>query len=315
MTQLTRRSALGLAAATALSPAAVRPAGAATLTFGLITINQQALFFNQMNEGAMAAAAKAGAKLVIYDPNNDPAKQNDAIEAYVQQKVNGLVVEAIDVNGVMPGVRKAAAAGIPVVAVDAILPPGPQKAQIGVDNAEGGAVIARYLIDAARAHMNGKAKVGIVGALNSFIQNQRQKGFEDALKAAPGMTVVQVVDGRNIQDNAMSVAETLMTANPDLDAIYATGEPALIGAIRAVESQGRTDKVKIVGWDLSPAAIKGLDGGYVIGVVQQDPSLMGAAAVDALVTLNKGGTVPAQINTKLTIVTEQNVGPYRAMFK
>ena len=315
MMRLTRRSALTLVAASALPVGTLRAARAEDLTLGLITINQQALFFNQMNDGAKAAAAKAGVKLVIYDPNNDPAKQNDAIEAYVQQKVKGLVVVAIDVNGVMPGVQKAAAAGIPVVAVDAILPPGPQKAQIGVDNMEGGATIARFLIEGAKTHMGGKAKVGIVGALNSFIQNQRQKGFEDALKAAPGMTVVQVVDGRNIQDNAMSVAETLMTANPDLDAIYATGEPALIGAIRAVESQGRTGKVKIVGWDLSPAAIKGLDGGYVVGVVQQDPSLMGAAAVDALVTLHNGGTVPKQINTKLTIVTKASVDPYRAMFK
>ncbi|MBN9510964.1 MAG: substrate-binding domain-containing protein [Alphaproteobacteria bacterium] len=311
MTRVTRRTALGLTATLAL-PLSAR---AADTTFGLITINQQALFFNQMNDGAKAAAKKAGVNLVIYDPNNDPVKQNDAIDAYIQQKVNGLIVDAIDVNGLMPGVKKAAAAGIPVIAVDAILPPGPQKSQVGVDNQEGGAVIARYLIEAAKAHMGGKAKLGIVGALNSFIQNQRQKGFEDALKADPGITTVQVVDGRNIQDNAMSVSETLLTGNPDLDAIYATGEPALIGAIRAVESQGRTDKVKIVGWDLSPAAIKGLDGGYVIGVVQQDPSLMGAAAVDALVTLHKGGTVPATINTKLTIVTKANVEPYRAMFK
>lgn len=312
MTRLTRRSALTLAAASALPLATLRSARAEELTFGLITINQQALFFNQMNDGANKAAAKAGAKLVIYDPNNDPVKQNNAIDAYIQQKVSGLIVDAIDVNGLMPGVRKAAAAGIPVIAVDAILPPGPQKAQVGVDNQEGGAVIARYLIDAMKGR---KTKVGIVGALNSFIQNQRQKGFEDALKKAPNMTVVQVVDGRNIQDNAMSVSETLLTANPGLDAIYATGEPALIGAVRGTESQGRTGNVKIVGWDLSPAAIKGLDGGYVLGVVQQDPSLMGAAAVDALVTLHKGGTVPKQINTRLTIVTEKNVGPYRAMFK
>jgi ribose transport system substrate-binding protein len=315
MTELTRRSALGFAAATAITAAAGLPARAADLTFGLVTINQQALFFNQMNSGAKDAAAKAGVKLVIFDPNNDPAKQNDAIDDYIQQKVNGLIVVAIDVNGIMPAVKKAAAAGIPVVAVDAILPPGPQKAQIGVDNVEGGASIARYLIDAVDKDMGGKAQLGIVGALNSFIQNQRQKGFEDALKAAPGIKVVQVVDGRNIQDNAMSVSETLLTANPDLNAIYATGEPALIGAIRAVESQGRTGNVKIVGWDLSPAAIKGLDQGYVIGVVQQDPSLMGAAAVDALVTINKGGTVPPKINTKLTIVTKANVDQYRAMFK
>ena len=50
-----------------------------------------------------------------------------------------------------------------------------------------------------------------------------------------------VVDGRNIQDNALAAAENLITGNPDLTAIYATGEPALLGAIAAVESQGKQD--------------------------------------------------------------------------
>jgi ribose transport system substrate-binding protein len=124
-----------------------------------------------------------------------------------------------------------------------------------------------------------------------------------------------VVDGRNIQDNALAAAENLMTGNPDLTAIYATGEPALLGAIAAVESQGRTDKVKIVGWDLTAQAIKGLDQGFVVGVVQQDPAGMGAAAVDALSKITKGQTVEKTIAVPVTIVTKANVDPYRAIFK
>ncbi len=71
----------------------------------------------------------------------------------------------------------------------------------------------------------------------------------------------------------------------------------------------------MVGWDLSAQAIKAIDEGFLIGVVQQDPSVMGAAAVDALVSLNQGGTVPPVINTELAIVTKANVDPYRAVFK
>jgi ribose transport system substrate-binding protein len=316
MTNIPRRSALllGASASAALALPAVR-ARAAEPTFALVTINQQALFFNQMNEGAKQAAQKAGAKLVIFNANNDPAAQNNAIDDYIQQKVQGIIVDAIDVNGIMPAVKAAAAANIPVIAVDAILPEGPQKSQVGVDNGQGGAMAARFLADYVKQNMHGKAELGIVGALNSFIQNLRQKGFQDAIKADPGIHLVQVVDGRNIQDNAMSVSETLLTGNPQLNAIYATGEPALIGALAAVESQGRADTVKVVGWDLSAAAIRAIDKGYLLAVVQQDPSLMGAAAVDALVTLEKGGSVPKTINTKLTLVTKANVDPYRAMFK
>ena len=73
-------------------------------TFALVQINQQALFFNQMNEGAQKAADAAGVELVIFNANDDPAAQNDAIENYIQQKVDGIIVVAIDVNGVMPAV-------------------------------------------------------------------------------------------------------------------------------------------------------------------------------------------------------------------
>jgi ribose transport system substrate-binding protein len=290
----------------------VRAAGP---TFALVTINQQALFFNQMNAGAQAAAKAAGAELVIFNANDVPANQNNAIETYIQQKVHGIIVVAIDVNGVVPAVAAAAAAGIPVVAVDAILPPGPQKAQIGVDNAKAGQAIGEYFVDYVQKSAGGKAKIGIVGALNSFIQNIRQKGFEDVVKGKPGITIAQVVDGRNIQDNAMTAAETLLTGNPDLTALYATGEPALLGAIAAVESQGKQNSVKVFGWDLTAQAIKGIDAGYVVAVVQQDPSGEGSAALNALVALNKGQTVEKIINVPITIVTKANVEPYRAVFK
>jgi ribose transport system substrate-binding protein len=311
-----RRHVLGAGLALAGSIVLGAQAGkAAEPTVALVQINQQALFFTQMNEGAEKKAQELGAKLVIFNANNDPAAQNNAIETYIAQDVDALVVVAIDVNGVMPAVEAAAKAKIPVVAVDAILPKGPQVAQVGVDNEAAGKLIGEHFLKVMNAEMGGQAKLGVVGALNSFIQNVRQKGFEDVVKSAPEVTMAGVVDGRNIQDNAMSAAENLMTANPDLSAIYATGEPALLGAVAAVESQGRQDKVKVVGWDLTASAINGIDAGYVVGVVQQDPAGMGAAAVEAALKAAKGETVPATIAVPVTIVTKDNVEPYRAVFK
>ena len=307
---LSAAGALGLAAlASGAAWAQEKP------TFALIQINQQALFFNQMNEGAQKAADAAGAELVIFNANDDPAAQNDAIETYIQQKVDGLIVVAIDVNGIMPAVEAADAAGIPVVAVDAILPEGPHKSQIGVDNAEAGKMMGEFFLKQVDETMGGSAKLGIVGALNSFIQNVRQKGFEDVVTGNPKVTMAGVVDGRNIQDNALAAAENLITGNPDLTAIYATGEPALLGAIAAVESQAKQDSVKIFGWDLTAQAIKAIDEGFVVGIIQQDPAGMGAAAVEALNTLKGGGTVEKNISVPVTLVTKANVDPYRAVFQ
>jgi ribose transport system substrate-binding protein len=315
MAILTRRMLTTALAATALAGIGLGSASAAEKTFALVQINQQALFFNQMNEGAQKAADAAGAKLVIFNANNDPAAQNSAIETYIQQKVDGIAVVAIDVNGIMPAVQQAAAAGIPVVAIDAILPEGPQKAQIGVDNAKAGADIGKFFLDYAKTDMGGKVKYGVVGALNSFIQNVRQEGFEKTVKGVEGITTAGVVDGQNIQDNALAAAENLITGNPDMNAVYATGEPALMGAIAAVESQGKQADVKIFGWDLTAQAIAGIDAGYVAAVIQQDPSAMGAAAVDALKKVSDGGSVEKTIAVPITIVTKANVEPYRAVFK
>lgn len=306
---------VALATALLASGSYLVPAWAAAPTYALVQINQQALFFNLMNKGAQDAAKASGKDLVVFNATDNPVAQNDAIENYIQQGVKGILVDAIDVNGIMPAIKEAAAANIPVIAIDAVLPEGPQAAQVGVDNIEGGKILGRYFLDYVNKNMDGKARVGIVGALNSAIQNDRQKGFEETIKSSKGISVADVVDGRNIQDNAMTAAENLITGNPDLTAIYATGEPALLGAIAAVENQGRQKDIKVFGWDLTAKAISGIDGGYVAAVLQQDPEKMGEEALKALNDITAGKTVQKKILVPATVVTKANVDPYRPLFK
>ena len=100
-----------------------------------------------------------------------------------------------------------------------------------------------------------------------------------------------------------------------MTAIYATGEPQLIGAVSAVDTAGRKDKVKVFGWDLTAQAVKGIDEGWVAAVVQQDPFTEGKIAIESLAKLKKGGTVDPIIHVPVTIVTKANVGQYSGMFK
>ncbi len=308
-----RKALVGIAMTAAVGLAA-GPAGATTIA--LVTINQQALFFNQVNDGAKAAADKAGVELVVFNANNDPAAQNTAIENYVTQKVDGIILLAIDVNGVKPAITAAKKAGVPVVAIDARIPDGDNAAFIGVDNKGAGEEIGKFFAEYVKTQMKGKAKAGIVGALNSFIQNQRLDGFKEAVKASGvDVTFLDTVDGQNKQDVALTAAENLMTANPDMTAIYATGEPALIGAISAVTSQNMTKKVKLFGWDLTAQAIKGIDEGWIIAVVQQDPYKEGEAGVETLLKIKKGEAFEKTVDIPVTIVTKENVDKYREMFK
>ena len=204
-----------------------------------------------------------------FNSNDNPVAQNDAIENYIQQGVKGILVAAIDVNGIMPAV-KAAAANIPVIAIDAVLPkPGHRQLRS-----------ALIILKAAELSVNtswttcrkrwAAARLGIVGALNSAIQNQRQKGFEETLKSNPKITIANVVDRQNVQDKAMTAAENLITGNPDLTAVMPPANPRC-SALSPPWKPGRQKDIKVFGWDLTAKAISGIDGGYVTAVLQQDP--------------------------------------------
>lgn len=287
---------------------------AKTLKVGLVQINQQAIFFNQMNEGAQAAADEASIDLTIFNANDDAAKQNEGVANFVTQGFDAIIVVAIDVEGILPAIREAEKAGVKIVAVDAVVEDPSVSTQVGVDNAAAGEKIGQFVVDYIKTNNVSPANIGVIGALNSFIQNLRKDSFVKVVEAA-GAKITQTVDGQNRQEAAMTASENLFTAQKDTNLIYATGEPAMVGAVAAARSQNKTTTAKLFGWDLTAEVIKGIDDGFVIGVVQQDPKTEGFEAVKACKTLVEGGTVEKFIDVPIVIVTKDNVEPYRAIFK
>jgi len=285
------------------------------ISVGLVLINLQAKFFNDINAGAQDAAKKAGVNLQVIDGNNDPSAQVNAVETLTQQKVDGIIMVAIDVKGILPALQEAAKNGVKVVAVDAKVEDPAVKAFIGVDNAKAGADFGDFVGKYITENLGGKAKIGIIGALNSFIQNQRKDSFIEAVKKVPGVTIGNTVDGQNVQERALAASENLVTSSPDINVIYATGEPALIGAVAALEAQGATKKIKLFGWDLSKQAVKAMDDGFLAGVVQQNPYQEGVEAIDALVKLSQGKEVPPFIDVPVEFVTSKNLEKYKAAFQ
>lgn len=274
---------------------------------GMTQINQTAAFFTQMNEGATKAAEDVGCTLTIANANNDAAKQNSDIEAFVSQGVTGIIVVAIDNNGILPAVKAARDKGIKVVAVDTTLEDGTVDTTVGVDNEKAGAEIGQWVVDNDLA---ANSFYGVVDAKNSLIQNQREDGFLKVVNAA-GAKYTQSVSGDNVQEKAATAAQNLVTAQAKLDFVYTTGEPATVGAVAALKGNTQT---KIIGWDLTKEVIAGIDSGLVAAVVQQDPRQEGVEAVGELKSLIGGGTAKGFIDVPITIVTKANVEPYRKIF-
>ncbi len=275
---------------------------------GMTQINQTAVFFTQMNEGAEEAAKEAGCELSIANANNDSAKQSADIENFVSQGVTGIIVVAIDVNGVLPAVKAARDAGIKVVAIDAQLEKDSIETFVGVDNEKAGALAGEWMID--QGMVEGKS-YGVVDARSSFIQNQREDSFRKVVDAA-GAEHTQSVNGDNVQEKAATAAQNLVTAQKNLDFVYTTGEPATVGAAAALDADGPT---KIVGWDLTKEVIAGIDSGLVSAVVQQDPKQEGVEAVNELKAILDGAEPKGFIDVPVTIVTKENVDEFRPIFE
>ncbi len=201
-----------------------------------------------------------------------------------------------------------------MVAIDAVIN-GDNAVQVGVDNREAARQIGQYTGEYINRELAGKASIGVVGALGSYVQNLRLDGFREVWQRPPARRRSSIPSTVTMQDTAQAAAENLLTANPDLQIIYATGEPALIGSVAASVSQGAGERVRIFGWDLSSQAVQGLDDGSVAVVVQQNTQAMGKTAVESALALLSGKTVAREQSIPVTLVTKANLAAYRAEFK
>jgi ribose transport system substrate-binding protein len=104
---------------------------------------------------------------------------------------------------------------------------------------------------------------------------------------------------------SMTVAENMLTAFPDLDAMFGSNESSTVGAARALTS-GKS-KVKLVGFDSSPALIEGLKDGVIDSLVTQNPFDMGYKAVKAAVSKLKGVAVERIQSLPAVVVTKDNL--------
>jgi ribose transport system substrate-binding protein len=85
------------------------------LTFGVVVNMADHPSITAMNQGMQDEAAIYGVKLVILDPAFDPQKQVSMIDNLIAQGVDALMVNAVDPAAVVPSLKKASEAGIPVI--------------------------------------------------------------------------------------------------------------------------------------------------------------------------------------------------------
>ena len=264
-------------------------------------------FFNSMKNGVESAAKDLGATFTAQDGRQDLAAQNDQIDAFIQQGIDVLLINAVDSEGVGPAVQRARDAGITVVAVDV----GAKNAEATVttDNVQAGRLACESLIE----QIGGEGEILIVDGTPTTSIQDRVAGCEEALAEAPGVTVAGKQNGDNGREKALTLTTDMLTASPDIVGIFGVNDPSALGANLAAQQAGMNDLI-ITGVDGSPEAVDemGKATSMFKGTAAQDPNLLGSTALDMAVKLRSGETLDNDtVLVPSSIVDASNLADYK----
>jgi ribose transport system substrate-binding protein len=282
-----------------------------TVALVLKTLNHP--FFVDMRRGAQEAADRLGVTLQVQAAEReiDVEKQMQIVENLIQTGIQALVITPSGSREIVSALVKAKDAKVPILVVDTRVDAKAAAAAgvrtetfIGSDNYEGGRLAGDHLVKVS----GGKGLVAILeGIPGHETGDSRLRGFRDAVKASPGITIVASQPANWERDQGFNVFQNMLQAHPDIDSVFACSDLMALGAIEAIAAANKTGRIKVIGFDALDDAKKAIAAGTMEGSVAQFPTEMGRAAVENAVKVIRGEQIPADIKVKLELVTKDNV--------
>ncbi|SFB62461.1 simple sugar transport system substrate-binding protein [Rhizobium sp. NFR07] len=242
------------------------------LKVGAIYMDAQG-FYAGVRKGIQTGATEAGRKLDVVETNaqGDVSKESTFIDSLISAGVQAIIVSPVSADGSYRAIRRAHDAGIPVVCYNTCLNDEDMKEYISAyavgDPFEFGHKLGVAAADYFIAQKNEAPKIAVLNCEFVEVCVTRRKGFEEALMAkVPGAKIVANQEGA-VLDKAVSVASTMLSSNPDIDAFFGEAGGATLGAARAVKSQGKTGQVVVFGGDMTTEIAQELSDFSVIKAV------------------------------------------------
>ena len=269
--------------------------------------------------GIKAAAAKQNIQVVVADQKSSQQNQVSGSADLINQGISALIISPVQPPALPATVSAAHTAKIPIVVAD-IGAQGDYDAFILSDNRHGGQLAAQYVTDALKAKP-APHEVGVIELHSgSAVGDDRVGGFKDALAKNKDFKVVSSISGNDTVDGGFKAAQDMLSANPNLAAIYAANDPEAEGASRALEAAGKSpaNGFVLIGFNGDPPALDLIQSGKQSATVAQDPYGQGQLAVDtALKLLNGQKPNFADANTRtllvpVEVVTTDNLAQFRA---
>jgi ABC-type sugar transport system substrate-binding protein len=237
------------------------------------------------------------------ESGTDDEGQINAIESMITQEVDAIAVTPTSPN-VQDALQEAVDAGIEVILVDNDIPDWDGKtALVATDNLAGGRLAGEFMAEQLEPGDTVAVLEGVAGAPSL---QDRVDGFVEGL--GDDFEIVASLPTDCDQTKGLDAAQDVLTANPDVTAIYGACGPPIIGALEAIASAGKT--IKVVGFDAGPDEVAAIVAGDQLASVAQFPARMGEMGAQAALDAANGEDVEPNIDTGTEIVTADNAAEF-----
>jgi ABC-type sugar transport system substrate-binding protein len=266
-------------------------------------------FYDTMVDAAKAwDASEDGAEVIFAQGQSGTDDEGEiaAIESMVTQGVKAIAITPTSPN-VQDALQAAVDQGIKVVLIDNDIPDWDGKtAVVATDNLAGGKLAGQWLAD----NLPEGATIGVLqGVLGNPSLEARVDGMLDTLGDAAEVVGTTPTDCD--QTKGLDAAQDLLTANPDLTAIYGACGPPITGALEAIKAAGREGELITVGFDASPDEVAAILAGTESASVAQFPDKMGTMGAQTAFDAAMGKDVEANVDTGTEMVTIDNAADFQ----
>ena len=271
-------------------------------------------FLTILRNGIADSAKKDGATVQIEDGGNDVGKQLSQVQNMIAQKVDAIIVNAVDTDATPKITKMVTAAKIPLVYVNRKpvdfdkLPAG--VAVVASDEKQSGTLQARQVCKL----LGGKGDLLVLmGELSNESARARTKDIEDviATKDCAGMKIVDKREGKWSRTQGQDITMNWLSSGMKYDAIISNNDEMAIGAINALKAARKwTPKTIVAGIDATPDGLASLKSGELKVSVYQNAAGQGQQAVAAALKLAKKQPVDRYVNVPFELVTPENMAQY-----
>lgn len=302
--QTTKAAATTAAGAATTAVAAKPAAGGKKVIAGIVFQEDQ--FFKLISSGYSAAAKDMGYEIQLTNTNNDQSKETEALNTYISQKVAGVAISPLNTQVSPASVKVANDAGLKISVCNAKIDAFPYAVgSYTSDNKtfckQTGDAAAKFIKEKYPADK--EIKVGLVQFKTQVPEQSadRVNGFLAGLDEAGIKYKVVADQDAWLQDMAVAKVGDMLSANPDIDIIFAANEGGTVGTAMAVDNAGKKDKVFVFGTDASEQIVSMLkDSNNVLqAVTGQDPYKIGYTTVKELINSIEGKPVDGAGQTNI----------------